>query len=251
MSDNELLTRHRTLPRGDAERAGICEVLVERYQRLVRSCVWQYRGSPEPAEDLMQVGYVGLMKAINNFDPQYGDSLSAYASPCVSGEIKRHFRDKRWQIHVRRQAQELLLELRKANEELVQELGRAPDDDELADRLGVGADDLREARQADLAFTTYSLDAPLSDREDPARLADLLGEDDEAMEHAIDMQSVNAHWTELPDREQRILVMRFYGNLTQAEIGMRLGISQMHVSRLLTKALAHLRDRLTEPASVL
>jgi RNA polymerase sigma-B factor len=249
MSDNELLTRHRTLPRGDAERAGICEVLVERYQRLVRSCVWQYRGSPEPAEDLMQVGYVGLMKAINNFDPQYGDSLSAYASPCVSGEIKRHFRDKRWQIHVRRQAQELLLELRKANEELVQELGRAPDDDELATRLGVGADDLREARQADLAFTTYSLDAPLSDREDPARLADLLGEDDEAMEHAIDMQSVNAHWTELPDREQRILVMRFYGNLTQNEIGERLGISQMHVSRLLTKALAHLRDRLTEPAA--
>lgn len=251
MSDNELLTRHRTLPRGDAERAGICEVLVERYQRLVRSCVWQYRGSPEPAEDLMQVGYVGLMKAINNFDPQYGDSLSAYASPCVSGEIKRHFRDKRWQIHVRRQAQELLLELRKANEELVQELGRAPDDDELATRLGVGADDLREARQADLAFTTYSLDAPLSDREDPARLADLLGEDDEAMEHAIDMQSVNAHWTELPDREQRILVMRFYGNLTQNEIGERLGISQMHVSRLLTKALAHLRDRLIEPANAL
>jgi RNA polymerase sigma-B factor len=248
LSDKELLTRHRTLPRGDAERAGICEVLVERYQRLVRSCVWQYRGSPEPAEDLMQVGYVGLMKAINNFDPQYGDSLSAYASPCVSGEIKRHFRDKRWQIHVRRQAQELLLELRKANEELVQELGRAPEDDELAARLGVAPDDLREARQADLAFTTYSLDAPLSDREDPARLADLLGEDDLAMEHAIDMQSVNAHWAELPDREQRILVMRFYGNLTQNEIGERLGISQMHVSRLLAKALAHLRDRLTEPA---
>ena len=246
LSDKELLSRHRVLPSGNAERARICEVLVERYQRLVRSCVWQYRGSPEPAEDLMQVGYVGLLKAINNFDPQYGDSLSAYASPCVSGEIKRHFRDKRWQVHVRRQAQELLLELRRVSEELQQELGRAAEDDELAARLGVTADDLREARRADLAFSTYSLDAPLSEREDPARLADLLGEDDLAMEHTIDMESVNAHWTELPDREQRILVMRYYGNLTQAEIGERLGISQMHVSRLLAKALGYLRDRLNE-----
>ena len=96
-----------------------------RYGKLVRSCVRQYRGSPEPTEDLMQVGYVGLLKAINNYDPEVGDSLSAYAQPCVSGEIKRHFRDKRWQIHVRRSAQELLLELRKANEELTQQLGRA------------------------------------------------------------------------------------------------------------------------------
>ncbi len=248
LPDGELLARHHTLPPGDAERAEICEVLVERYQRLVRSCVWQYRGSPEPTEDLMQVGYVGLLKAINNFDPQYGDSLSAYASPCVSGEIKRHFRDKRWQIHVRRQAQELLLELRKASEDMLQELGRAPDDNELATRLGVSEDDLREARQADLAFTTYSLDTPLADREDPARLADLLGEDDVAMEHTLDMESVNRHWEELDEREQRILVMRFYGNLTQTEIGERLGISQMHVSRLLAKALTHLRERLIEPA---
>jgi RNA polymerase sigma-B factor len=247
LPDNALLAQLRTFPRDSAERASICEILVDRYAKLVRSCVRQYRGSPEPTEDLMQVGYVGLLKAINNFDPEFGDSLSAYASPCVSGEIKRHFRDKRWQIHVRRQAQELLLEMRKANEVMLQQLGRTPTDSELAERLSVTDDEVMEARQADLVFSTYSLDAPLSDREDPALLSDLLGEDDQAVEHAIDMESVNTHWAELPEREQRILVMRFYGNLTQTEIGDRLGISQMHVSRLLSRALAHLRNQLTEP----
>ena len=123
-----------------------------------------------------------------------------------------------------------------------------PTEDELAERLGVSQDDMQEARQADLVFSTYSLDAPMSDRDDPALLADMLGDDDPAMAHTIDMESVNAHWEELPEREQRILVMRFYGNLTQTEIGDRLGISQMHVSRLLARALGHLKSRLLEPA---
>jgi RNA polymerase sigma-B factor len=246
LSDNALLARVRALPRDNELRTAACEILVDRYQKLVRSCVRQYRGSPEPTEDLMQVGYVGLLKAINNYDPEVGDSLSAYAQPCVSGEIKRHFRDKRWQIHVRRSAQELLLELRKVTEELTQQLGRAPEDAELCERLGVSSDDLQEARQADLVFSTYSLDAPLSDRDDPALLADVLGDDDPGMDHAIDMESVSAHWEELPEREQRILVMRFYGNLTQTEIGERLGISQMHVSRLLARALSHLKTKLLD-----
>jgi RNA polymerase sigma-B factor len=246
LSDDELLVRLRALPRESQERAGACEILVERYERLVRSCVRQYRGSPEPVEDLMQVGYVGLLKAINNFDPAFGSSLAAYAAPCISGEIKRHFRDKRWQVHVRRSAQELLLELRKATEELTHSLGRHPDSDELAERLGCSRDDLLEARQADLVFTAYSLDAPLSDREDPAQLSDVLGDEDAEMELALDMEAVSTHWNELPEREQRILVMRFYGNLTQAEIGARLGISQMHVSRLLSRALGHLRGRLLD-----
>jgi RNA polymerase sigma-B factor len=248
LSDDELLGRFRALPRESDDRAHICEILVQRHERLVRGCVRQYKGSPEPTEDLMQVGYVGLMKAINNYDPDLGNSLSAYAAPCVSGEIKRHFRDKRWQIHVRRSAQELLLEVRKATEALTHDLGRTPSDAELAERLGVSADDLLEARQADMVFSTYSLDAPLSDRDDPAQLGDVLGGEDLDMEHAIDMEAVATHWDELPEREQRILVMRFYGNLTQAEIGMRLGISQMHVSRLLARALSHLRSRLLEPA---
>ena len=248
LCDDELLIRLRALSRDSEERAAVCEILVERHEKLVRACVRQYRGSPEPTEDLMQVGYVGLLKAINNYDPELGHSLTAYAAPCVSGEIKRHFRDKRWQIHVRRSAQELVLELRKATEELTHKLGRSPTDEELAERLGVSDDDLREARQADMVFTTYSLDAPLSDADDPAQLSDVLGDDDAEMEHAIDMEAVATHWDELPEREQRILVMRFYGNLTQAEIGTRLGISQMHVSRLLTRALNHLRSRLLDPA---
>ena len=251
LPDDELLVRFRALPRDSHERAAMCEILVERYERLVRSCVRQYRGSPEPVEDLMQVGYVGLLKAINNFDPTFGSSLSAYAAPCISGEIKRHFRDKRWQVHVRRAAQELLLELRKATEQLTHTLGRQPNDDELAERLGCSSDDLLEARQADMVFTAYSLDAPLSDRDDPTMLSDVLGDEDADMEHTIDMEAVSTHWDELPEREQRILVMRFYGNLTQAEIGARLGISQRHVSRLLSRALGHLRSRLLDTPDVL
>jgi RNA polymerase sigma-B factor len=245
LSDNELLSRLRALPRTSARRAAICEVLVERYAGLVQACVRPYRQSPEPVEDLMQVGYVGLLKAISNFDAGVGDSLSAYAAPCISGEIKRHFRDKRWQIHVRRQVQELLLEMRAVTAELAQQLGHAPGDGELAAALKVTEDSIREARQASLAFTASSLDAPLSDREDAALLADVLGEDDHAIDHAIDMDAVQAHLEELPEREQRALFLRFYGNLTQAEIGQRLGISQMHVSRLLARALAYLRDKLT------
>jgi RNA polymerase sigma-B factor len=206
--------------------------------------VRQYRGSPEPLEDLMQAGYLGLLKAINNYDPAFGSGLSAYATPCVLGEVKRHFRDKRWQVHVRRSTQELLLELRKATEELTQTVGHSPTDEELLARLGCTPEELTEARQADLAFHAYSLDAPLSGMEDPTQLIDVLGEEDADVARTIDMESVAAHWGELPERERRILLMRFYGNLTQAEIGAQLGISQMHVSRLLTRALAHLRNRL-------
>jgi RNA polymerase sigma-B factor len=242
--DDELLARLRAAPRDSDEHETVCEIVVGRFANLVRSCVRQYRGSPEPTEDLMQVGYVGLLKAINNYNPELGDSLAAYAMPCISGEIKRHFRDKRWQIHVRRQTQELLLEMRAATEQLTHQLGRAPDDQEMARRLNVTEAEVMQARQANLVFSAYSLDAPISDQEDSAELADLLGEDDEAVEHVLDMEAVNAHWEELPEREQRILVLRFYGNLTQAEIGDRLGISQMHVSRLLERALSHLRKRL-------
>ncbi|MBO0806522.1 MAG: SigB/SigF/SigG family RNA polymerase sigma factor [Nocardiopsaceae bacterium] len=248
LPDDELLRAFRAGEPGSAERAAACEVLTERHSKLVRSCVRAYRGSPEPAEDLMQVGYVGLMKAINNYDPDVGHSLVAYAAPCVSGEIKRHFRDKRWQVHVRRTAQELLLEMRKGIEELTQQLGRAPSDAELRARLGVTESELAEAREADMVFSAYSLDAPLSDREDPAPLSDALGDEDPGVEQAIDMEAVATHWDELPEREQRILVMRFYGNRTQAEIGEELGISQMHVSRLLSRALSHLRQRLLDTA---
>ena len=247
--DNELLARLHALPRDSSEHATVCEILVERYAHLVQACVRPYRHSPEPVEDLMQVGYVGLLKAINGFDPAIGDSLSAYAAPCISGEVKRHFRDKRWQVRVRRPVQELLLEMRAAAEDIAHELGHAPSDGDLAAALGVAEAEIREAYQASLALSASSLDASLSDGDDAVVLADMLGAEDEAFEHAIDMEAVHAHLEELPEREQRILALRFYGNLTQGEIGQRLGMSQMHVSRLLARALAYLRGKLTsEPA---
>lgn len=252
--DSELLTWIRTPDVGDQLREAAREVLVARYRSLVRSCVLRYRDTPEPVEDLMQVGYVGLLKAINNFDPAVGQNLAAYAQPCVSGEIKRHFRDKRWQVHVKRSAQELLLRVRRARGELAQELGRSPGDEELARHLGVSLDDLMDARRADMVFHTHSLDAPLYGQDDPATLADTLGQEDPRVEHTLDMETVLAHWDDLPEREQRILNMRFYGNMTQAQIGDRLGISQMHVSRLLAHALGYLRECLlggeTEQAAV-
>jgi RNA polymerase sigma-B factor len=243
--DSDLARLVQTLPRGDARREAACEELVTRYESLVRSCVARYRDSPEPHDELMQVGYVGLLKAINNFDPDLSDSLAAYAQPCVSGEIKRYFRDKRWLVRVKRSVQELRLDIRAASNELTHELSRPPRDAELARYLNVTEDEIREAQQASLVFQASSLDAPLPDGQEAGSLSDLIGAEDPELEHTLDMESLRAHWNELSGREQRLLTMRFYGNMTQAEIGDRLGISQMHVSRLLARALGYLRDRIS------
>jgi RNA polymerase sigma-B factor len=246
-ADRELLEIIRSEPKAGERRAAACDLLVARHRNLVWSCVRHYQGSPEPTDDLMQVGYVGLLKAINNFDPAIGGSLAAYAQPCIVGEIKRHFRDKRWQVHVTRSVQELVLAARAASSQLTHELGHAPPHAVLARHLGVSGADLQDALQADLAFRPCSLDAPLSDRDGAATLADVLGEDDPGVERTLGMQAVATHWGELPRREQKILLMRFFGDMTQADIGQQLGISQMHVSRLLAHALGHLRQRLLEP----
>jgi RNA polymerase sigma-B factor len=245
-SDGQLARIVQSLPNGHPQRDAACEMLVARHRPIVRSCVRRYRPSPELAEDLMQVGYVGLLKAIRNFNPGFGDSLAAYAQVTVSGEIKRYFRDKRWQVRVRRSAQELRLRIRQAGPELTQQLSRNPRDAELARYLGVTETALREAQRADRAFQVASLDAPLPDGDGTGSLGDLLGADDPGIQRVIDMNSVRAHWRELPGREQRLLTMRFYGNMTQAQIGSQLGISQMHVSRLLTRALEYLREQITE-----
>jgi RNA polymerase sigma-B factor len=246
--DGSLVRTVQSQPRGSAEREAACEILVARYQGMVRACVQRYRDSPESAEELMQVGYVGLLKAINNFDPAVGDNLAAYAQPCVSGEIKRYFRDKRWEIRVRRDMQELRLEIRRATADLTQQLARTPTDADLASHLHLTEHQVREAQQAALAFRAASLDAPLLDsRGEDHSLSDVLGAEDPDLEHTLDMEAVRAHWGELPEREQELLLLRFYGNMTQAQIGERLGISQMHVSRLLARALDYLRERITDP----
>src|SRR3984957_19323160 len=212
--DGELLALVQSRPPGDPERDTACEALVARYANIVRACAARYRDSPESAEDLMQVGYVGLMKAINNFDPEVGDSLAAYAQPCVSGEIKRHFRDKRWQIRVRRSTQELRLRIGSVTADLTQQLSRPPGDAELAAHLGVTEAEIADAQLASHAFQATSLDGPAGADDDSACLGDLLSAEDPALEQELD-------------------------------------ISQMHVSRLLSHALGYLRDRITgtaEPA---
>jgi RNA polymerase sigma-B factor len=246
LADDELLTRCRRHGQDSPEWAAACEVLVRRYTPLVRACARPYFSSPESADDLMQVGYLGLMKAIRNYDPAFGSGLKAYAVPCITGELKRHFRDKRWQVRVIRPLQELLLELRGVTEDLTHELGRKPSEAELAGRLGITPDELREARQAADGLSALSLDAPAGDSEDPAALGDLLGGPDAGLEQAVDLDALETHWVELPRREQQILLLRFYGNRTQEEISRELGISQMHVSRLQARALARLRARLLD-----
>ena len=246
LDDQALLGLVRLSPQASARRAAACELLVTRHRGLVRSCVRPYLRSPEPTEDLMQVGYIGLLKAISNFDPAAGCSLATYAGPCISGELKRHFRDKRWQVRVKRPVQELVLEVREATWRLAQELGRTPTETDIARHLGVSGDDLRQARRAELAFWPHSLDAPLPGQPSMIILADVLGAEDPRMEHMLGMQAVATHWGELPAREQEILRMDFRGGMTQAQIGQRLRMSQMQVSRLRSHALGYLRSRLLD-----
>ncbi len=244
LDDEELLGMVRSLAGGSGSRAAACELLVSRHRNLVCSCVRRYRGGSEPAEDLMQVGYLGLMKAISRFDPAVGTNLAAYAQACISGEIKRHFRDKCWPVHVKRSVQDLVLKVRKATSQLTQDLGRAPTQSEIARYLGVSCDELRDAQRAELASRPSSLDMLLASEVGTTTLADILGEEDRGVEHMLGMRAVAAHWGELPPREQRILLMRFQQDMTQAQIGQQLGISQIHVSRLLAHALGYLRKRL-------
>jgi RNA polymerase sigma-B factor len=246
LDDGALLVLVQSLPRVSRQRAAACELLVARHQGLVRACVRPYLRSPVPSQDLMQVAYEGLLKAMGNFDPAVGVSLAAYARPCISGELKRYFRDKRWPIHVIRPVQELVLRVRDATGPLAQQLGRTPTDADLARHLGVSVEALRQAQQALLALQPSSLDAPLGGDSATVTLADTLGQEDQQLEHMLAMHAVAAHWGELPPREQQILIMDFRGGLTQVQIGQQLSISQMHVSRLRARALGHLRARLLD-----
>jgi len=244
LDDWELLGMVRSRAGSSRTRAAASELLVSRHRNLVCSCVRRYRGGTEPAEDLMQVGYVGLMKAISRFDPAVGTNLAAYAQACIGGEIKRHFRDKCWPVHVNRSVKDLVLKAREATSQLTQDLGRVPTQSEMARHLGVSGDDLRDAQRAEMASRPSSLDALLAGQTGTDTLADLLGEEDRGVEHMLGMRAVAAHWGELPAREQKILLMRFHQDMTQAQIGQQLGISQMHVSRLSAHALGYLRQRL-------
>jgi RNA polymerase sigma-B factor len=201
----------------------------------------RYRGRGEPLEDLEQVARLGLVKAIDRYDPERG-SFTAYAVITISGEIKRHFRDKTWGVHVPRRIQDLSLEVGHASVVLTNTLSRNPTVGELAERLQVTERAVLEALESSAGYTPASLNAPVNGGDGGAEFGDLLGDADGDLESVDDKITVSRLLLRLPARERQMLAMRFYGNRTQAEIAAELGISQMHVSRLLSRALAWLRE---------
>jgi RNA polymerase sigma-B factor len=239
LSDSEL-ARHLHDP---ARHDLALEMLVHRYQAMVRTLAHQYQLPAQHYEDLTQAGYVGLMKAINNFDPTIRPDLKAYARACVDGEIKRYFRDKRWLIRVSRSDQELLLAAKTAQVDLAAEIGGTPTDDDVADRLKVTTGELRHAYQAHQAFAPGSIDAPVSGDDDRG-IGEVIGAEDPQLAISDTMDAVQQHWKELPTTQREVLLMRFYGNMTQAQVADRLHCSQMHVSRLQNRALTFLRKQL-------
>jgi RNA polymerase sigma-B factor len=239
LSDSELARHLHDPERHDQA----CEILVGRYQAMVRAMAHQYQLPAQHYEDLVQAGYVGLMKAINSFDPAIRPDLKPYARACVGGEIKRYFRDKRWLIRVSRTDQELLLSAKKAQAELTTELGGIPTDQHVATRLNVTIDELRHAYRAHQAFAPGSLNAPVS-TDDDRETGEIIGTDDPGFAHIDEIAALRQHWDALPGTQRRVLLMRFYGNMTQSQVADRLHCSQMHVSRMQSRALAFLRGRL-------
>lgn len=200
----------------------------------------RYKGRGEPLEDLEQVARLGLVKAIDRYDPERG-SFTAYAVITISGEIKRHFRDKTWGVHVPRRVQDMSLEVSHASMLLTTELSRTPTVAELAAHLDVPESAVREAQESAAGYSPASLNAPVAG-DDSGEFGDMLGGLDGDLESVDDKLTVSRLLLRLPVRERRMLAMRFYGNRTQAEIATELGISQMHVSRLLSRALTWLRE---------
>jgi RNA polymerase sigma-B factor len=218
--------------------------LVELHLPLVEYLARRFRNRGEPLDDLVQVATIGLIKSVDRFDLERGVEFSTYATPTIVGEIKRHFRDKGWAIRVPRRLQEMKLSLTKATADLSQRNGRAPTVAELAKHLELSEDDVLEGLESANAYSAISLDAPdISDNDSPA-VADSLGAVDEALEGVVYRESLKPLLEKLPPREKQILMLRFFANLTQSQIAADLGISQMHVSRLLARTLADLREGL-------
>ena len=209
------------------------------YQPLAEYLARRFYGRGEPLEDLIQVASIGLIKAIDRFDTERGVKFSTYATATVVGELKRHFRDKGWALRVPRRLQEAGMSVGRAVTDLSQELGRSPMIKEIAGRTGLTEEDVLEAMETAQAYTTSSLDAPTDD--DGATEGERLGEEEEAFELLEGWTSVAPSIRELPRRERTILYLRFFRGLTQTQIADELGISQMHVSRLLSRTLAELR----------
>src|SRR5829696_8782573 len=227
---------------GCPEHQRIRAELVELHLPLVRYFARRYAGRGEPLDDLLQVGALGLVKAVDRFDPERGLEFSTFAVPTIVGEIRRHFRDHTWAVHVHRTLQELTGQVARCAAQMLQELHRAPTVAELSERLGLPVERVLESLDCAAAYTAESLETPTGE---DRQLGDQLGDDDGAYDHVDMRESLGPALARLPEREQRILQLRFYGNMTQSQIAARLGISQMHVSRLLGRSLARLRQELT------
>ncbi|MEU5027985.1 SigB/SigF/SigG family RNA polymerase sigma factor [Streptomyces milbemycinicus] len=233
-------------PQKDALRQQVVEAWIPMADRLAG----QYRNRGESLEDLRQVAALGLVKAVNRYDPGRGSAFESFAVPTVVGEIKRHFRDHLWALHVPRRVQELRNRVRTAHRELSHSLDdRAPDVEEIADRTGLSEEDVRTGVAALDSFAPLSLDAPLTGADDGYALRDTLGAQEPAYDRVVDREAVRSGLCRLPERERRILYMRFFCDMTQSRIAEQLGISQMHVSRLINRTCSRLCEQATAEAS--
>ena len=240
-----LLSLLADLPAG-ADRDRVRARLIELYIPLAEYLARRFRNRGEQFDDLVQVANLGLIKSVDGYDPARGAAFTSYAIPMIVGELKRHFRDKGWDVRVPRRLQELRLEISKVSGDLAQDLGRSPTVADLAVRLGVSEEEIIEGLDCGQAYRALSLDAPAGENADPGTtgLGDLLGGEDPDMANVENREALRPILAKLPEREQKIIAMRFHGNLTQSQIAAQLGISQMHVSRLLAGALRTLREEL-------
>jgi RNA polymerase sigma-B factor len=212
----------------------LCLPFVERLAR-------RFYGLGEASADLNQVAALGLLKSVDRYDPAHGTDFPSYATPTIVGELKRHFRDRGWAVRVPRRLQELRLDINRARAELTHELNRSPTVPDLAERLDLDEDQIVEAMMAAGGYRATSLFTPIGGEEDGLTLLDSLGTEDAALDAVESHETLQPLLAELPVRERDIITMRFFGNMTQAQIAERLGISQMHVSRLLARTLIQLR----------
>ncbi len=214
---------------------------------LVRALATRYAGRGEPLEDLVQVGSIGLIKAVDRFDVDRGVDFASYAVPTIVGEIRRHFRDKAWAMHVPRRLKELSLRLSRVLDQLTTELGRSPTMTELAEAAGVDEEDAIDALDSMNAYATRSLQAPFDEGSEDS-LVEKIGADEPGYVEVEDGSLIAAGLDALDERERQIIELRFFHEMTQSQIASEIGISQMHVSRLLRRALARMRGRIEEAA---
>lgn len=240
----ELFVELRDDLSGEVARQHARDGLVHLHLPLVEHCARRFRNRGEPFEDLVQVGTIGLLKSIDRFDTERGVEFSTYATPTIIGEIKRHFRDKGWAIRVPRRLQELRMQITATTAELTQRLGRSPTVSELAEAIGCSAEEIVEGIESSNAYSTLSLDATDNSEDSNQTMLDTLGVDDENLAHVEVRESLKPLLDQLPAREKKILLLRFFRNMTQSQIAAEIGVSQMHVSRLLARTLEQLRTNL-------